>query len=310
MFRHPLVRSAVYRSASLPERRAVHLALAEATDPHADPDRRAWHLAQASIGLRTRRSPGNSSAPPPGPRPAAGSEAAAAFLARAATLSPDAGRTRAARLLAAAGAKRDAGALDAAVRLLGAVDAGALDELGRARVEILRGQIAFDQFHLGEAAQHLAGAARRLEPVAAGLARTTYLEALGAAMWDGERDARRPGADHRGGRACTRRRRPALPPRATPLLEGVRAVRQTEGTGAPRRAPPGARLSCSRPSRRPTITGTGCGSPSRATPSPSRRSCGTPARGTRSPLATSGSRARPARSCSSSSRSTWSPGST
>jgi len=186
VFRHPLVRSAVYRSASLPERRAAHLALAEATDPHADPDRRAWHLAQASIApdeevaRELERSAARAQA-------RGGLGAAAAFLARAATLSPDAAH-RAARLLAAAGAKRDAGALDAAVRLLGAVDEGALDELGRARVEILRGQIAFDQFHLGEAAQHLAGAARRLEPVAAGLARTTYLEALGAAMWDGERD--------------------------------------------------------------------------------------------------------------------------
>jgi ATP/maltotriose-dependent transcriptional regulator MalT len=74
------------------------------------------------------------------------------------------------------------------MRLLSAVDSDALDERGRAGVERLRGQIAFDQFRLGESARHLAGAARRLEPVAAGLARMTYLEALGAAMWQGDPD--------------------------------------------------------------------------------------------------------------------------
>jgi DNA-binding CsgD family transcriptional regulator len=185
-FLHPLVRSAVYRSATEHERRAVHLALAEATDPQVDPDRRAWHLAQAStapderVAMELEHSAARAQA-------RGGLGAAAAFLGRAATLSPDPSR-RATRLLAAAGAKRDAGALDAAVRLLSAIDSEALDELGRARVEILHGQIAFDQFRVGEAARYLAGAARRLEPVTPSLARQTHLEALGAAMWVGDRD--------------------------------------------------------------------------------------------------------------------------
>ncbi len=186
MFRHPLVRSAVYRSATVQQRRAVHLALAEATDAQADPDRRAWHLAQActapdeAVAMELERSAARAQA-------RGGLGAAAAFLERGATLSPDPAR-RAARLLAAAGAKREAGALDAALRLLSAVDVDALDDRGRAGVERLRGQIAFDQFRPDEAARCLAGAARRLEPVAGDLARMTYLEALGAAMWQGDRD--------------------------------------------------------------------------------------------------------------------------
>jgi len=225
MFRHPLVRSAVYRSATLQERQAVHLALAEATDPQVDPDRRAWHLAQAStapderVAMELERSAVRAQA-------RGGLGAAAAFLWRAATLSPDPSR-RATRLLAAAGAKRDAGALAAALRLLSAVDLQALDELGRARSERLRGQIAFDQRHAREAAHLLAGAARRLEPVATGLARTTHLEALEAAMWVGDRDG------PAGMRAIAEAALRAPPPHGAPaasdaLLEGC-ALLLTKG---------------------------------------------------------------------------------
>jgi DNA-binding CsgD family transcriptional regulator len=227
-FRHPLVRSAVYRSATPQERRGVHLALAEATDPQVDPDRRAWHLAQAStapderVALELERSAARAQA-------RGGLGAAAAFLGRAATLSPDPSR-RAARLLAAAGANRDAGALDAGLRLLGAVDSEALDELGRARVEMLHGQIAFDQSRVEEAARHLAGAARRLEPVAAGLARKTHLEALGAAMWQGDGDG--PSGMRAVAQAALRAPAPQGPPVASDaLLEGC-ALLLTQGHGA------------------------------------------------------------------------------
>jgi len=165
-FRHPLVRSAAYRSASPQDRRDVHRALAEATDPQADPDRRAWHRAQAAAGPdedvagELDRSAGRAQA-------RGGLAAAAAFLERAAMLTRDPVR-RTQRLLAAAGAQRDAGALDAALGLLVAVEAGPQDERRTAEVERVRGQIALDQRRAGDAAQLLLSAARRLGPLDAG----------------------------------------------------------------------------------------------------------------------------------------------
>ena len=224
-FLHPLVRSAVYRSAPLHARQSVHSALAEATDPQIDPDRRAWHLAQAStapdehVAMELEHSAARAQA-------RGGLGAAAAFLERAATLSPDASR-RATRLVAAAGAKRDAGALDAALRLLSAVDSEALDELGAARVEMLRGQIAFDQRRAGEAAPLLAGAARRLEPVATSLARKTHLQALGAAMWVGEPDG--PAGVRVTAEAALLAPSPPGPPAASDVLLDGFALLLTEG---------------------------------------------------------------------------------
>jgi len=179
-FRHPLVRSAAYRSASLHERQEVHRALAEVTDPGLDPDRRAWHRAQAAPGPDEdvaedlERSAVRAQS-------RGGLAAAAAFLERAAMLTPEPAR-RAQRLLAAARAKRDAGAPDAALGLLVAVEASPLDALQTAEVEHLRGQIALDEQRGADAARLLLNAARRFEPLNADLARETYLEALVAAM--------------------------------------------------------------------------------------------------------------------------------
>ena len=180
VFRHPLVRSAVYRAAGLKERRAVHRALAQATDPETDPDRRAWHRAQAAstpdedVAAELERSAGRAQA-------RGGLAAGAAFLERAAALTPEPAH-RAQRLLVAAGAKRDAGDLEAALGLLADVEAGVLDELGRARVDLLRAQIALEQRRGGDAGRLFLSAASRLEPLDPELARETYLEALGGAM--------------------------------------------------------------------------------------------------------------------------------
>ncbi|MGB9250260.1 MAG: LuxR C-terminal-related transcriptional regulator, partial [Mycobacterium sp.] len=181
LFRHPLVRSAVYRSAPVAGRQDAHRALAEATDPQMDPDRRAWHRAQAAPGpdddvaAELEQSAGRAQA-------RGGLAAAAAFLERAAMLTRDPDR-RAQRLLAAAKTKRDAGAFDAALGLLVAVEATLLDPLQTIELQRLRGQIAMMQRREPDAVRLLLSAARRLEPLDADLARETYLEALGAAMW-------------------------------------------------------------------------------------------------------------------------------
>jgi DNA-binding CsgD family transcriptional regulator len=182
-FRHPLVRSAVYRAASQEERQQVHAALAEATDPEADPDRRAWHRAQATpepderVAAELERSAGRAQG-------RGGVAAAAAFLERATELTSEPAQ-RARRALAAAEAKYQAGAPDAALGLLATADAGPLDPLRRARVDLLRARIAFASSPGSDTPQMLLQAARQLEPLDLELARETYLEALSAAIFAG-----------------------------------------------------------------------------------------------------------------------------
>ena len=182
-FRHPLVRSAVYRSADAEERRAAHLALAEATDRDVDPDRRAWHLAAATggpdeeVALELERSAGRA-------RAHGGLAAAAAFLQRAVALTADPAR-RADRALAAAEASLGAGTFDVALGLLAAAEVGPLDELQRARLDLLRAEAAYSESRGSEAPALLLRAAKTLEPLDPQLARETYLDAWSSALFAG-----------------------------------------------------------------------------------------------------------------------------
>jgi DNA-binding CsgD family transcriptional regulator len=223
-FRHPLVRSAVYRWAPLQERRAVHLALAEVTDPDVDPDRRAWHLAAAAAGpdedvaLELERSAGRA-------RSRGGLAAAAAFLTRSVALTREPAR-RADRSLGAAEANLQAGSFDAALGLLTTAEAGSLDELQSARVDLLRGQIAFASGLGSDAPPLLLKAAKRLEPLDLELARETYLNAWGAAAFAGP-----AGADVllEASRAALVLPRPVQPPRPVALLLEGLALLISEG---------------------------------------------------------------------------------
>jgi DNA-binding CsgD family transcriptional regulator len=182
-FRHPLVRSAAYRTGSAADRRAVHGALAEATDPQVDPDRRAWHRAHAAAGpdegVATDLERSAERAESRG-----GAAAAAAFLERAAQLTPDPAR-RSARTIAAARAKFDAAAYDAADALVAAAEAGPLTDLQKAQVARLRAEIVYARTRGRDAPGLLLDAARRLDGLDDRLARETYLEALGAAIFAG-----------------------------------------------------------------------------------------------------------------------------
>jgi DNA-binding CsgD family transcriptional regulator len=227
-FRHPLVRSAVYRAASPEDRQAVHRALADATDSELDPDRRAWHLAQATPGFdedvasELERSAGRAQA-------RGGLAAAAAFLERASALTPEPSR-RADRALAAAQATHQAGAFDAAFGLLAIAESGPLNELQRAQGDLLRGQIAFALSRGSDAPRLLLKAAKRLEPLDQRLARETYLEALNAVFFPGLLAS---GGNILGTAWAARAAPPSPePPRASDLLLDGLALLITEGYAA------------------------------------------------------------------------------
>ena len=227
-FRHPLVRSAVYRAASPEDRRRVHKALAEVTDPELDADRRAWHRALAASGpdeeVATELDDSAGRA-----RTRGGIAAEAAFLERATTLTVDPAH-RARRALAAAQASLHAGMFEAAARLLATAEAGELDELERARVELLRGQIASASSAGSEAPGQLLRAAKRLEPLDASLARETYLDACGAALFAGPLASGGNLLDV--SRAARSAPRPPHAPHAADLLLDGLAVLMTEGRAA------------------------------------------------------------------------------
>ncbi len=182
-FRHPLVRSATYQAARADERTEVHRALADATEPATDPDRRAWHRAQAAV-MPDEDIAADLEGSAARAQARGGFAAAAAFLDRSATLSVEPAK-RAGRALAAAQAKHQAGAADDAVALVDSAEAGPLDEFQRAQAEVLRAQIAFATKRGSDAPALLLAAARRLEPLDVSLARETYLDALTAALYTG-----------------------------------------------------------------------------------------------------------------------------
>jgi DNA-binding CsgD family transcriptional regulator len=182
-FRHPLVRSAVYHAAPAQERQAVHRALAEATNPQHDPDRRAWHLSEATSGpdeevaAELERSAGRA-------QQRGGLGAAAAFLERSAELTPEA-EQRARRLLLAAGADLGAGAHDRAQRLLQESVPHLHDPGARAQALSMEGAIRYAEGRGGDTPGLLFDAAMALRDIDARLARETLMNALQAAMWAG-----------------------------------------------------------------------------------------------------------------------------
>ncbi|QKW33177.1 AAA family ATPase [Actinomadura sp. NAK00032] len=230
-FRHPLVRSAVYSAASPAERRTAHGALAEATDPASDPERRAWHRAHAALGFDESVA-GELERLADRAQVRGGIAAAAAFLRRATELTPDPAR-RGTRALAAAQTAFDAGAPDMALELLRSAERGPLTELQSGRVAWLRAQVIFARKRGGEALEALLEAAGRLARVDAGLAREAYIDAMGSAVFAGKLG--RPGLLRSVAEAARTAPPGPLPERPADALLDALVTRFTEGLaqGAP-----------------------------------------------------------------------------
>jgi DNA-binding CsgD family transcriptional regulator/tetratricopeptide (TPR) repeat protein len=228
IFRHPLARAAVYRSAGASDRRAVHLVLAEATNQDVDPDRRAWHLAAAAPGpdeevaFELERSASRAQA-------RGGFAAAAAFLRRAVALSGDPAR-RALRALAAAQASLGAGAFDVTRELLAVAEGGPLDEYARARLDRLEAEVAFAEDRGSDAPRLLLQAARKLEPLDVRLSRDTYLDAWSAALFAGRMAS--AGSSLLDVSRAVATAPPANPPRPSDLLLDGLALVFTDGRPA------------------------------------------------------------------------------
>ncbi|MEQ3553653.1 AAA family ATPase [Pseudonocardia nematodicida] len=233
-FRHPLVRSAVYRAAGPADRRRVHAALAEATDPRSDPDRRAWHRAKAAQGsdeevaAELERSADRA-------RARGGLAAAAWFLERATELTPEPAR-RTERALEAAHVMHESGASEVALALLAVAADGPSDARQRARLDLLHARIAFHRARGSDVPAMLLRAAGTLAPLDPALARETYLHALDAAIIIG------PAGDGPGvlriAEAAAAAPAPPGPPEAVDLLLDALVTAYTRGYEA---AVPGLR---------------------------------------------------------------------
>jgi DNA-binding CsgD family transcriptional regulator len=224
-FRHPLVRSSIYRAAAPGDRRKVHAALAGAVEADQDRDRRAWHLAHGTtfpndeVAAELERSADRANA-------RGGPAAAAAFLELTSDLASDPGR-QATLTIASAESKYDAGALRQASALLDDLDVTWLGDADRAHLDLIRARILFTAGDSGQTVVLMTAAARRLEAVSAELARATYLHAFSAGTFLGRDVTADQWLDL--GRAAAHAPSPGRPPGARDtLLEGL-ALQLTAG---------------------------------------------------------------------------------
>ncbi len=181
LFAHPLIRDVAYGSCTADERARAHGALAAATDPDADADRRAWHRAWAtraaddSVASALEAAAAQAHA-------RGGLAAGAAFLTRATELTADA-RIRSRRAVDAAAANLEAGSFDIARTMLDVARAHRADEPLAAHIALVEARLALAEVGGNEATLALQQAARRLEPVERRLACETYVDALTAAAF-------------------------------------------------------------------------------------------------------------------------------
>jgi DNA-binding CsgD family transcriptional regulator len=231
-FRHPLVRSAVYRAAPPDSRQRVHEALAEVSDPDSEADRRTWHRALAARGpdedvaAELERSAGRAQA-------RGGAAATAAFLDRAVALTPDPAHRRE-RALAAAQASLAAGAFATARGLLAMAAAGPLEDFQRAHIDLLQAQLAFMSSRGTDATPLLLAAARRLERLDMSLARETYVDAFSAAMFGARLNGSAGMTEVAEAARTVPRSVDPEPPTADLLLDALVALAGDYGSAVPR----------------------------------------------------------------------------